>query len=107
MLTASFVGELSYHPTVHEYFARHAAEQDEPLAPIHSYLAFEALKRGKMEPETFEEAAPLIDSCRHAAKCRDWELFDELFRHRLMRDFRSHLSDTLGAWDETLGGALP
>lgn len=101
LLTASPTGEISCHPTVREYFAGHA-DRTGSLAPIHRYLAAEGLRGAPRQPDTFEEATQLIDACRHAAACRDWNLFDDIFRHRLMRGYRDYLCDTLGAWDETL-----
>jgi len=102
LLTASPLGEISCHPTVREYFTKHAGEEPTSLAPIHRYLAGEALKGAPLQPDSFEEAVPLIGACRHAGECGDWALFDDLFRDRLMRGFRDHLCDTLGAWDEAL-----
>ena len=106
LLTASPVGEISCHPTVREYFAKHAGQEGRSLSPIHRYLAAEALRKAPWQPDAFEEATPLISAGRHAAKCQDWTLFDDLFRNRLMRGFRDYLCDTLGAWDETLGLAM-
>jgi tetratricopeptide (TPR) repeat protein len=103
LLISSPVGELSCHPTVREYFGKHAVQEEAmSLAPIHRYVAAEALRDAPRQPDTFEQATPLIDACRHAAKSRDWTLFDDLFRQRLMRGFWDYLCDTLGAWEETL-----
>jgi hypothetical protein len=103
LLTTSQVGELSGHPTVREYFARVTSDRGHSLSPIHRFLASEYLHNAPVEPETFEEAAPLLVACRHAAACEDWTLFDELFRRRLMRGFRLYLCENLGAWEEALG----
>jgi hypothetical protein len=102
LLTAGSRGELSSHPTVREYFARHTRESGESLVPIHRFLAGEVLRAAASLPETFEEAIPLMVACRHAAACEDWTLFDDLFRRRLMRGFRNHLCNNLGAWEEAL-----
>lgn len=100
LLTASPVGELSCHPTVREYFAKHVEQESLSLAPIHRYLAVEALQGAPARPRSFEEAMPVIDACRHAAACGDWTLFDDLYRHRLMNE--DYLCETLGAWEEAL-----
>jgi tetratricopeptide (TPR) repeat protein len=102
LLTVSADGLLSSHPTVREYFVRRAHESEESLAPIHRFLGGECLRSSPKLPETFEEAVPLLTACRHAAACRDWSLFDELLRRRLMRTFRHYLCNNLGAWEETL-----
>ena len=106
LLTASPFGEISCHPTVREYFAKHADQEQGSLAPIHRHLAAEALGGAPWQPDSFEEAVPLISACRHAGEGGDWGLFDDLFRNRLMRGFRDHLCDTLGAWDEALRLAM-
>lgn len=102
LLTVGTGGELSSHPTVRDYFARHARDAGQSLAPIHRYLAAEYLRDASATPETFEDAVPLLTAARHAASAHDWTLFDDLFRRRLMRGFRSHLCNNLGAWDEAL-----
>ena len=102
LLTVSADGLLSSHPTVREYFVRCAQESEQSLIPIHRFLAGESLRSAPRSPETFEEAVPLLTACRHAAACRDWSLFDQLLRHRLMRTFRHYLCNNLGAWEETL-----
>lgn len=43
-----------------------------------------------------------ISDCREAAMRQDWVRFDRLFRNRLMHGYRAYLSETLGAWEETL-----
>jgi tetratricopeptide (TPR) repeat protein len=43
-----------------------------------------------------------IVACREAAARQDWARFDEMFRSRLMRGYHAYLSETLGAWEETL-----
>lgn len=43
-----------------------------------------------------------IMACREAATRHDWARFDQIFRNRLMRGYRAYLSETLGAWEETL-----
>lgn len=102
LLTVSATGELSSHPTVREYFARLAREGGRPLTPIHRFLAAEYLSDAVSQPETFDEAPPLLMACRHAAAAHDWSLFDDLFRNRLMRGFRNYLCNNLGAWEECL-----
>jgi hypothetical protein len=102
LLTASTGGELSSHPTVQEYFARHARQSGKSLVPIHRHLGAEYLQTAPPLPETFEEATPLLIAARHAAACEDWTLFDDLFRRRLMRGFRRYLCNNLGAWEEAL-----
>jgi hypothetical protein len=102
LLTISTNGELTSHPTVREYFARHAERREESLAPLHRYLATENLRDAAMLPTTFAGALPLIAACRHAAICGEWDLFDHVFRHRLMGGFRDYLCESLGAWDEAL-----
>lgn len=79
LLTVSPLGELSCHPTVREYFARHVSEGNESLAPVHRYLAHETLRESPSRPDGFEEAMTLVTACRHAGEGRDWELFDDLF----------------------------
>jgi tetratricopeptide (TPR) repeat protein len=105
LLTTSTGGELSSHPTVHEYFARHVRESGKSLVPIHRYLAAEYMRTATPLPQTFDEASPLLIACRHAAACQDWTLFDDLFRRRLMRGFRHYLCNNLGAWEEALDRA--
>lgn len=102
LLTVSATGELSSHPTVREYFARLAREGGQSLTPIHRFLAAEYLSDAVARPGTFDEAPPLLMACRHAAAARDWGLFDDLFRNRLMRGFRNYLCNNLGAWEECL-----
>lgn len=46
--------------------------------------------------------AETIMACRKAAERHDWVRFDQLFRSHLMRGYREYLSETLGAWKETL-----
>jgi tetratricopeptide (TPR) repeat protein len=103
LLIVSTSGDLSTHPTVREYFARQAHENQASLVPIHRFLAAEDLRGAADTPDTFEEAAPLIDACWHAAICEDWSLLDDLFHRRLMRNFREYLCENLGAWEEALG----
>jgi tetratricopeptide (TPR) repeat protein len=102
LLTVGTGGELSSHPTVRDYFAARARDAGQSLVPIHHYLAAEYLRDASATPETFEDAVPLLTAARHAASAHDWTLFDDLFRRRLMRGFRSHLCNNLGAWDEAL-----
>jgi hypothetical protein len=102
LLTTDSKGELSSHPTVREYFARLARDSGLSLVPIHRFLASEYLHGTVRLPESFEQASPLLIAARHAAACEDWTLFDDLFRHRLMRGFRNHLCNNLGAWEEGL-----
>jgi tetratricopeptide (TPR) repeat protein len=102
LLTVGTGGELSSHPTVRDYFAARARDAGQSLVPIHRYLAGEYLRDASATPETFEDAVPLLTAARHAALSHDWTLFDDLFRRRLMRGFRSHLCNNLGAWDEAL-----
>lgn len=102
LLAIGTENELSSHPTVHEYFARQALRDGESLAPIHRFLADELLRDATELPETFESAMPVIRACRHVAACADWARFDALFHDRLMRGFRDHLCETLGAWEEAL-----
>lgn len=94
--------ELSSHPAVREYFAKRVRERGVTLSSIHRFLAAELLQDAPERPDTFKEATPLIRACRHAAASRDWTLFDDLYRRRLMRGYLDHLCDTLGAWEETL-----
>ena len=105
LLTVSAVGELSSHPTVREYFARHARQQSQSLAPLHRQLATDYLHGTILQPQTFLETKPLLAACRHAAACGDWTLFDDTFRRRLMRGYLAYLCDYLGAWEETLAVA--
>jgi tetratricopeptide (TPR) repeat protein len=102
LLTVSATGELSSHPTVRDYFARCARRTNQDLTPIHGFLAAEYLRDSIPRPATFDETPPLLMACRHAAACRDWALFDDLFRQRLMRGFRNYLCNNLGAWEECL-----
>jgi hypothetical protein len=102
LLTVSGAGELSSHPTVREYFARYARQTNKNLAPMHRFLASEYLRESVLEPASFDETPPLLMACRHAAACRDWAQFDDLFRRRLMRGFRNYLCNNLGAWEECL-----
>ncbi len=102
LLTTSTGGELTSHPTVREYFVRHVRETEKSLAPLHRYLAAEILRDAPQQPVSFEEAAPLIQACRHAAAYRDWALFDDILRNRLMRGYRDYLCESLGAWEEAL-----
>lgn len=102
LLTVSADSLLSSHPTVREYFVRRAEKSEDSLVPIHRFLATECLRAAPQRPETFEEAVPLLTACRHAAASRDWSLFDDLLRRRLMRTFRHYLCNNLGAWEETL-----
>lgn len=103
LLIASTGGELTDHPTVREFFARRAAADGSSLVPIHRFLADAALTGTSDVPATFDEAAPLVKAARHAAACHDWTLFDDIFQRRLMRGFRNHLCNNLGAWEEALG----
>lgn len=103
LLTTSTGGDLTSHPMVREYFARRARGAERSLVPIHRFLAIERLQRAPELPDSFSEAAPLVVACRHAAACKDWTLFDDLFRRRLMRGFRNYLCNNLGAWEEALG----
>lgn len=103
LLIASTGGELTDHPTVRDYFARRADAAGVSLRPIHRFLADLSLEQALEVPETFNEAIPLIDAARHVAACEDWSLFDEIFMRRLMRGFRNHLCNNLGAWEEALG----
>ena len=102
LVTVGADGTLSSHPTVREYFERLAEHAPHPLAPIHRFLADEYLRDAPELPESFEEAVPLLAACRHAAACQDWELYEDLFRRRLMRGFRHYLSNNLGAWEESV-----
>jgi len=102
LLTVSATGELSSHPTVREYFARYARRTNQNLTPIHRFLADEYLRDSVFQPTIFDETPPLMMACRHAAACRDWALFDDVFRQRLMRGFRNYLCNNLGAWEECL-----
>ncbi|MEZ5383177.1 MAG: SIR2 family protein [Microthrixaceae bacterium] len=102
LLTASPVGEISCHPTVREYFARHAQQASIELAPIHREIASRLLGDASQEVVTITEARPLLAGARHAAACEDWTLFDDVFRRRLMREPLGYLCDYLGAWDEAL-----
>ncbi len=102
LLVTDSAGRLSSHPTVREFFARRVATSGASLVPIHRFLAERLLTAAIDRPETFQDAAPTIAACRHAAASSDWTLFDDLFRNRLMRGFRSHLCNNLGAWEEAL-----
>jgi hypothetical protein len=102
LLTVGTGGELSSHPTVRDYFAARARAAGHSLVPIHRYLTSEYLRDAPETPETFDDAVPLLTAARHAASSQDWSLFDDVFRRRLMRGFRSHLCNNLGAWEETL-----
>jgi hypothetical protein len=102
LLTVGADGTLSSHPTVREYFERLAWHSPHSLAPIHRFLAAERLRDAPELPESFEEAAPLLAACRHAAASHDWELYEDLFRRRLMRGFRHYLCNNLGAWEESV-----
>jgi hypothetical protein len=102
LLTVGTGGELSSHPTVRDYFSARARDAGHSLVPIHRYLASEYLRGVPETPETFEDALPLVTAARHAARSQDWSLLDDVFRRRLMRDFRSHLCNNLGAWEEAL-----
>jgi tetratricopeptide (TPR) repeat protein len=53
-----------------------------------------------LDPSTTEEGT--IRACREAAARHDWHRFDDLFRQHLMRGHRAYLSETLGAWEQTL-----
>jgi tetratricopeptide (TPR) repeat protein len=103
LLIASTAGELTDHPTVRDYFARRAKAEGASLMPIHRFLMDAALAGAPDLPATFDEAIPIVRAARHAAACHDWMLFDDLFKRRLMRDFRNHMCNNLGAWEETLG----
>jgi hypothetical protein len=46
--------------------------------------------------------AEAIIACREAASRQDWARFDRLFRNHLMQGYHAYLSETLGAWEETL-----
>lgn len=94
--------EILSHPTVREYFDRRARAEEASLVPLHRFLGGEYLRGVPVLPETFEEAVPLISAARHAAASRDWTLFDDLFRRRLMRGSVDFLCNNLGAWEETL-----
>jgi hypothetical protein len=102
LLTVSPVGEISCHPTVREYFARHAQRSSISLVPIHREVASCLLGDATSEAMTVTEARPLLAGARHAAACEDWTLFDDVFRRRLMREPLGYLCDYLGAWDEAL-----
>jgi hypothetical protein len=102
LLTVGTEAELSSHPTVRDYFDRRARESDQPLQPLHRFLAAEYLRFAAALPDAFEEAVPLLAAARHAAACTDWALFDDLFRRRLMRGSRQYLCNNLGAWEEAL-----
>ena len=102
LLTVSPVGEISCHPTVREYFARHAHRSSIALVPIHRVVASRLLGDAASEALTVTEARPLLTGARHAAICEDWTLFDDVFRRRLMREPLGYLCDHLGAWDEAL-----
>ena len=102
LLIVGTEAEILSHPTVREYFDRRARAEEASLVPLHRFLAGEYLRGTAVLPETFEEAAPLISAARHAAASRDWTLFDDLFRRRLMRGPVDFLCNNLGAWEETL-----
>jgi hypothetical protein len=102
LLTVGAGAELSSHPTVREYFDRKAHQSEHSLQPLHRFLAGEYLRDAVRLPDTFEEALPLLTAARHAAACQDWTLFDDIFRHRLMRGPRQYLCNNLGAWEEAL-----
>jgi hypothetical protein len=102
LLTVSPVGEISCHPTVREYFARHAERSSISLVPIHREVANNLLGDARAEALTVTEARPLLAGARHAAACEDWTLFDDVFRRRLMRGPLDYLCDYLGAWDAAL-----
>ncbi len=103
LLIASTGGEVTDHPTVRDYFARRADAEGVSLVPIHRYLAEASLHQAPDVPESFDEVVPLVSAARHVAACQDWTLFDDIFQRRLMRDFRNHLCNNLGAWEEALG----
>jgi hypothetical protein len=102
LLTVSPIGEISCHPTVREYFTRHAQRSSISLIPIHREVASRLLDNATSEALTITEARPLLAGARHAAVCEDWTLFDDVFRRRLMREPLAYLCDYLGAWDEAL-----
>jgi hypothetical protein len=104
LLSVGPTGDLATHPTVHEYFARRARDTSLSLAPLHQHLTGEYLRGSVEQPETFDEATPLLAVCRHAAACENWTLFEETFV-RLMRGQDAYLCDQLGAWDEALSTA--
>ncbi len=103
LLTVGEDGQLSCHPTVREYFGKTSEDASRRAVPVHRRIA-DHYSRDTLEyPETFDEASPLILAARHIAATGDWSRFDDVFRRRLMRGFRSYLCNNLGAWDEALG----
>ena len=95
-------GLLSSHPTVREFFGASTRELHNELEPLHRMIIAYYLDRAAQRPGNFDEAKPLMIVARHAAAIPDWSLFDDIFRNRLMRGFRSFLCNNLGGWDEAL-----
>jgi tetratricopeptide (TPR) repeat protein len=101
LVTESIGGGLASHPSVKEYFTRHAKCSRHSIVPLHRMLASDYVKDTQQTPMSFDEAAPLLTAARHAAASQEWTLFDEIFRRRLMR-VENHLCNNLGAWEEAL-----
>lgn len=95
-------GLLSSHPTVRDFFGTPILELHSEMEPIHRAIISYYLDRAVPQPDNFEEAKPLLIAARHAAALPDWSLFDDIFRNRLMRGYRSYLCNNLGGWDEAL-----
>ena len=102
LIDVTAAGEITSHPTVRVHFAARASGGSESLAPLHRFLASEYQSMAEATPESYSHARPLFAAARHAAACEDWSIFDEIFRRKLMRGSRAHLTDQFGAWSDAL-----
>ena len=102
LVNSSADGLLASHPAVREFFGASMRERRSELEPLHRTIIAHYLDRSAKRPDNFDEAKPLLIVARHAAAIPDWSLFDDIFRNRLMRGFRSYLCNNLGGWDEAL-----
>lgn len=94
---------LTMHPNVRDYFS----SQNTDMTVLHAGVARWLIERlPKEEPDTFEECQPFLDACYHAARGGLWTEFHYLFVYRINREFRNHLGNSIGAWNEYRSTAL-
>lgn len=94
---------LTMHPNVKDFFT----SKNVRMNPLHTGIARTLIEQlPDKDPDTFEECEPFLDACYHAAKASLWSEFHYIFVMRINREFRNHLGNSIGAWNEYRETAL-
>lgn len=95
---------LTCHPLVRTFFAEGVREEDSVsfyrALATHYERDSDLEQWAKAGPDTFENAAALIEICYYSALCGDWSRFHLIFREYLNRGYENFLGTSIGAWQE-------